>query len=903
MTNTTTLGRDLRTGEAVGIPQDDRTQGLYVFGVNGTGKTTLLVNLIIQDIKAGCGLSFFDSHGDAIKDILTRIPPDREKDIILLNPLHTAMPFGLNPFSCDDRSSDEKVALTSGLVMHVFEKIFGVGPETPRLADVLRNVTITLIENNLTMAEIPMLLLDTSFRSRVVRNVSNENVKLWWQVYNNLRPTEQIEWVSSTLNKVNAFITNPLIARIISQTKSTIDMTRVMDENKILLVELDPRLEDISTLIGTTIIAKILEAAYSRRDTPSQDRELFALYLDEAHRYETEDLTTLLAEARKYGIATTLAHQFRGQISERMKGATLNVSNYIIFRIASEDVEVAGIFDTTPQVEVVSREEILVPRKSVLTHLLISGHQSSIVMEFTEKYIVPLNLATKEEVVEHEYSDGWGDHRMEIYPSSPVDIFYRFDPKDIEKGLVYLNEFLYLSMTHNHTEAKKAFYQAGLKFGHYLGCYRYFAGPARQTLKEDAQKKIAKLNQEISEKRAVLESNEAFLGLFVTSSVSSGSGRQYLPFEWQKEQTIDRKRQGVLEFLGESLMYGHGANYAKKHPINTTALVGASVEEVRARLKTIAEVNAQLCALDTPEKLRAIRRYYVGVYLAQLEQKRSEMMGRFCRMIGWRGSACPIQYEDGKPGLHVNNCYELCKHLKIERRNLWLNIVPSDERRNAENLCLDIARLDEAIYDLKKDPLQARLMRGRPFEPASLEAIAGFCKFLSTLDTPEKVIECHKQAYIEFEINPLLEKIKVISGQLENSLHDLDGEKPRIEAFYNAAMSAALELEANPIMEGSGGYRDITRQVQTHADRQAGIGNALTQLARFRAWAKLGNRECVFQTDPLPPRNNVVLSEVIADIRRRNIEQGYTRPVSEVKEELRARQNGHMPQLTSKQRI
>src|SRR6266436_62845 len=301
------LGKDVQTKKEVSISPGDRLRGLYILGSTGTGKTTLLVNLILQDIKIGRGLCFLDPHGDAIKDILTRIPSNRENDIILLNPLHTAMPFGLNLFSCPDSTSDEQVALTCGLVMNVFERVWNVGNETPRLADVLRNVTITLIENNLTMAEIPMLLLDSSFRAQVVRNLSNETVKLWWQVYNNLRPTEQIELVSSTLNKVNAFLTNPLIARIISQAKSTIDFRSLMDEDKILLVELDPRLEDISTLIGTTIIAKILEAAYSRRDAPSQDRELFALYLDEAHRYETEDLTTLLAEARKYGIATTLA--------------------------------------------------------------------------------------------------------------------------------------------------------------------------------------------------------------------------------------------------------------------------------------------------------------------------------------------------------------------------------------------------------------------------------------------------------------------------------------------------------------------------------------------------------------------------------------------------------------------
>ena len=873
MTNTIILGRDLRTGEAVGIPQDNRTQGLYVLGGIGTGKTTLSVNLILQDIKAGLGLCFLDPHGDAIKDILTRIPPDREDDIILLNPLHTAMPFGLNPFSCDDRDSDEHVALTSGLVMHVFEKIFGVGPETPRLADVLRNVTITLIENNLTMAEIPMLLLDTSFRSRVVRNVSNENVKLWWQVYNNLRPTEQIELVSSTLNKVNAFLTNPLIARIISQTKSTIDMRRVMDENKILLVELDPRLEDISTLIGTTIIAKILEAAYSRRDTPSQDRELFALYLDEAHRYETEDLTTLLAEARKYGIATTLAHQFRGQISERMKGATLNVSNYIIFRIASEDVEIAGIFDTTPQVEVVSREEILVPRKSVLTHLLISGHQSSRVMEFTKKYIVPLNLATKEEVVEHEYSDGWGDHRIEIYPMSPIDVSYRYDPKGIEKGLTFLNEFLYLSMTHNHTEAKKAFYQAAEMFCQYLGCCRYLkSGSTRQMLKDNAQKKIAKLNLELSETSRVLESDEAFLEYFA-------QGVRGTEYNWDREdRDLERYRNSMYQLLRSFLLIANpdDANDRRFKLIAQPPLPPYSWEAQVRKDQNWPGLDAQYNRLLAPygsvDYLLALRR-------AQMEKLLTKLT---------------LDAKNYKAELERT---ERRRDRPFTSTGKWINL-------NVE--CLDLSRLigyyEQHIATYKKCLAQYPTAES----VKSAEEIASVCAHFAALDTPGKVIERKKESYIKGEVYLRLEKIKAVSEQLEKSLRGLDEqigpEKPRIEAFYNAAMSAALELEANPIMEGSGAYRDITRQIQTHADRQNGIGNALTQLARFRAWAKLGNRECIFQTDPLPPRNDVVLSELIADIRRRSIEQGYLRPVSEVKEELRARQNGHTPQLTSKQR-
>jgi len=875
MANTITLGRDIQTGNVVSLGPEERLMGIYVPGSTGTGKSTFLVNLALQDIMVGQGLGFFSPVSDAINDILTRIPPEREKDVLHINPLFTAMVPGLNLFSCPDPTSDEQVALTSGLIMHVFSKVFGVGPDTPRLADVLRTVTITLVESGLTMAEIPLLLLDSSFRSRVVKNVKNETVKLWWQVYGNLRPTEQIELVSSTLNKVNAFLTNPLIARIISQPKSTIDFRSVMDENKILLVELDPRLEDIAELLGTTIIAKILEAAFSRTDTPSQDRGLFALYLDEAQRYATEDLATLTAEARKYGIATVLAHQFRGQLPEIMRGATLNVSNYVVFKIASEDAEMAGIFDTTPQVEVIGREEILVPRKSVLTHLLISGHQSSKVMGFARNYIVPLNLATKEEEVEYEYSDAWGDHKSKVYPLSPVDGTYSFDPKDIEKGLVYLNEFLYLSMTHNHTEAKKAFYEATRKFSQYLGCCRYFNSPsARQILKESAQEKMEKLNQEISEKRAVLESNKAF------SDYLAGPGHKEKWYsqllEKQNNEHFSALPTGLRSFL---LIYELSSERPLKEDLPLPFVLWVSYFERKHNPGNVnwyeyeAQYNKVLASFSSAETLISIRRANLKRILERYSSELARLRSELADVVSQESSL-------------------FYRFFSLERRShLWCR--RGDLERNINGCEGQVKKYNGLL--------------SRPEDEDTAKELASRCAHFASLDTPQKVIESKMQAYIELEINPRYEKIKAIYEQLQKSVSALDEhikpEKPRFDAYYLAAMEAALELEANPIMEGSGQYRDITRQVQTHADRQNWIVNKLTHLDRFTAWVKLGKQETVIATEPLPPRRKVNLSDLLYAIRRRNVEEGHLRPVSEVKDELNARRNGQMPQLTSKQRV
>lgn len=285
-------------GRDVKLNDRKRTRGLYCIGTNGTGKTTFLVNLALQDIRNGNGLCYLDPHGDAIRDILKRLPEERVADVIYLNLLDSSHPFGLNLFDCPDPNNDEAVALTASFVTHVFEKVWGAGVDTPLLSQFLRNIAVTMISNpGMTFAEVPMLLLDESVRNKLVSPVTNTQVRTFWRMFNALREQERLERMASTYNKVDAFLTQPIIANIIGQSKTTINFREVMDERKILLVQLSPRLEDITSLIGAMIIGQVLDAAYQRADT--QDRNYFALYADEFQRYATSDFETILTEARK----------------------------------------------------------------------------------------------------------------------------------------------------------------------------------------------------------------------------------------------------------------------------------------------------------------------------------------------------------------------------------------------------------------------------------------------------------------------------------------------------------------------------------------------------------------------------------------------------------------------------
>ena len=181
------------------------------------------------------------------------MPQGQLKDTIYLDITDSSSSFGLNFFECPGGADDTEVAKVASFVMHVFEKVWNVGPETPRLAQVLRNTTRLLIENpGMTFAEIPLLLWEDGVREKLVRRVTNTQTKLFWSQYNKRDPRQKEELISSTINKVDAYLNEPLIARIVSQSASTIDFRRIMDEGKILLVNLSPQLEEASRLIGAT---------------------------------------------------------------------------------------------------------------------------------------------------------------------------------------------------------------------------------------------------------------------------------------------------------------------------------------------------------------------------------------------------------------------------------------------------------------------------------------------------------------------------------------------------------------------------------------------------------------------------------------------------------------------------
>src|SRR5258708_8692276 len=340
-----TLGRGINQetelDEKITIGDIERRGGLYVLGRTRTGKSTLLINLILQDIDYGHGLCFLDPHGDAIERILERLPSHRKDDVIYFDPLDKTHAFGLNLFQCDDPTDNTQVSRTLDFVVQVFAKLFtergDLKKEEITLYETLLNTTILLIYNQgYTLAEVLLILTNEDARLKLIPNIPNDqdDVKQWWLSYQGMKLADQNAVTGSTKRRLQAFLTDKHIRHIVGQAKTTLDFQAITNNKKILLVKLSRQFEEVTTLVGSIIIGLLLTAAYSRNSTPDpeNDRPHLSIYADEFQHFATPDFAKLFTETGKYHYAGTVAHQERvGQLEEhnKIRGATKGAANIV----------------------------------------------------------------------------------------------------------------------------------------------------------------------------------------------------------------------------------------------------------------------------------------------------------------------------------------------------------------------------------------------------------------------------------------------------------------------------------------------------------------------------------------------------------------------------------------------
>lgn len=361
--------------EAVfGIHDKDRGRHIWVVGKTGTGKSTLIANMVIDDIKKGRGVGVIDPHGDLVDTVLEYIPANRINDVILFNPADREYPVVINPLEVKNKEEGELVV--SGL-MSVFTKIWA-NVWSARMEYMMRNSLMTLTEvPDATLGDVLTLMANPKYRDKVVKGIEDEALKNFWLTeYNKMPDRLQKEAIAPIQNKVGQFITSPMIRRIIGRPHSTIDLKEAMDSKKIFLANLSQgRLgEDNATLLGATLITKFQLAAMSRVDINESARVPFNLFVDEFQNFATESFVKILSEARKYRLNLMLANQYMAQIPDEVLNAILgNVGSIISFRTGADD---AGILHKEFG-EVFSEKDLVnLANFRIATRLMIDNHSS-----------------------------------------------------------------------------------------------------------------------------------------------------------------------------------------------------------------------------------------------------------------------------------------------------------------------------------------------------------------------------------------------------------------------------------------------------------------------------------------------------------------------------------------------
>jgi len=323
-----------------GVKIDDRRRHMYVIGKTGMGKTTLLENMAIADIQAGRGIAIVDPHGQFADKMLDFVPPERINDVIYFNPADYDYPIAFNIFERVDQQYKHLIA--DGLV-GVFKKIWA-DSWGPRLEYILRNSILALLDYpSSTLLGVTRMLVDKSYRKKVVQKIQDPVVRSFWvNEYANYSENFRNEAISPIQNKVGQFLSSSLIRNIIGQPQSAINLREIMDNGKILLMNIAKGKvgEENSALLGAMMITKIQMAAMSRANIAEEERRDFYLYIDEFQNFSTESFANILSEARKYRLNLIMAHQYITQMEETVRDAVFgNVGTIICFRVGAMDAE------------------------------------------------------------------------------------------------------------------------------------------------------------------------------------------------------------------------------------------------------------------------------------------------------------------------------------------------------------------------------------------------------------------------------------------------------------------------------------------------------------------------------------------------------------------------------------
>ncbi|MCD5380509.1 type IV secretion system DNA-binding domain-containing protein [Candidatus Gracilibacteria bacterium] len=354
-----------------GIGPSDRRRHMYIIGKTGMGKSTLLENMIIDDIRKGRGVAVIDPHGDLAEGVIGFIPKSRTNQTIIFDPSDRDAPIAFNML--DDVPVEHRPLVASGLV-GIFKKIFG-DSWGPRLEHILRNTILALIEYpNTTLISIPLMLTSDVFRNKVVNKITDPVVKNFWKnEFAKMAPNQKVEAAGPILNKVGQFLSSTILRNILGQSKNSFSIRWAMDNKKIIIVNLSKGKigEDASALLGAMMVTKFQMDAMSRADMVESDRTDFYLYVDEFQNFATDSFATILSEARKYKLNLVMANQYIDQMSEEVRGAVFgNVGSIVSFQVGHQD---AAILKDLYAGDITEEDLMNIKKYNIYSKLLVDG--------------------------------------------------------------------------------------------------------------------------------------------------------------------------------------------------------------------------------------------------------------------------------------------------------------------------------------------------------------------------------------------------------------------------------------------------------------------------------------------------------------------------------------------------
>src|SRR3990167_2263781 len=339
---------NFRSRERVfGIKRTDRRQHVYVIGQTGTGKSTFLKNIALQDVKSGRGVCIVDPHGEFVEEVLPMIQEERAKDVIYFNPADSEYPIWFNVLEVPDINNPEYKPIAASSLMGIFTKIWA-NVWSARMEYILNNAILALLDNpGSTLLGVQRILVDKEYRKQILSHVKDPIVLAFWtQEYEQYEPRFRNEAIAPIQNKVGQFLSSSLIRNIVGQPQSSLNLYEAMNQEKIILVNVSKgRIgEDTSQLLGAMVITKLQLAAMERVRIPEEERKDFYLYVDEFQNFATDSFASILSEARKYRLNLVMAHQYVGQLvtdtSTRVRDAVFgNVGTMIAFRVGATDAE------------------------------------------------------------------------------------------------------------------------------------------------------------------------------------------------------------------------------------------------------------------------------------------------------------------------------------------------------------------------------------------------------------------------------------------------------------------------------------------------------------------------------------------------------------------------------------